>query len=418
MLSAIDPRVISSSPEGNDMGRRRLQRKGYLIKKSGSWLGRWREYALDGSSVQKSRVIAPAVGPEAINRRAADRLFWNEILSKLDQRVTHLGSTMTLRQFIEMKFQVQVIDKRKPSTIKHYRYILGGFVLPALGHKRLCDVRRDDVETLVARTLKEYSVQLAVHIRNCISRIFNHAEALDCYPGKNPARGVECGELKHAHRPTLTLSQANRALTALPSPYKEMAWLAIETSMHAAELCGLRRCWVNLTANFKQTDGEILPPYTVAVRENWYEGKRGSLKTGKRRRLCPITEQLAAEMTVLILKSQFQGDDMPVFCSVRGSPIDAHNARSRIFVPISKKLGFEIAWHAFRRAHSTFAGQIDGISVEDRMRTMGHADADMTLYYSVDDINRRRPIPSKIRDRITAAESANHSADQTSDTVQ
>jgi integrase len=271
---------------------------------------------------------------------------------------------------------------------------------------------------LVARTLKEYSVQLAVHIRNAISKLFNHAEALDCYPGKNPARGVECGELKHARRPTLTLTQTNRALTAMPSPYREMGWLAIETSMNAAELCGLRRCWANLSSEFKQTDGEILPPFTIAVRENWYQGKRGSLKTGKRRRLCPITEQLSAEIGRLIQDSPFQGDDKPVFCSNRGTPIDADNARSRIFAPLAKKLGFEIAWHAFRRAHSTFAGQIDGVSIEDRMRTMGHGDPGMTLYYSVDDIERRRPIPSKIRDRITAAKTVDHLVNQTTETVQ
>lgn len=379
------------------MGRRRLQLKGSLRKKSGSWVARWREYPLHGEPIQRSQVIAPATGPDALNRRKAQRLFNEQILSKLDQRVTHIGSTMTLRQFVDSKFQVQVVERKKPATKKHYKYILGSFILPEFGHKRLCDVHRDDVETLVSKTLEDYSTQLAVHIKNAVSRIFNHAEALDCYPGKNPARGVDCGELKHTKRPTLTWDQAKRALDALPSPVREMAWLSIETSMNAAELCGLRRCWVNLTGELKETEGEALSPYSVAVRENVYQNKRGSLKKGKRKRNLPISEEMAADLRKLIQASPWHGEDFPLFCSQRGTPIDADNVRARVFAPLHKKLGFPVNWHMFRRAHSTFAGVSSGISLEARRLTMGHADAEMTMYYSVDDIEQRRALPQQIR---------------------
>ncbi len=63
-------------------------------------------------------------------------------------------------------------------------------------------------------------------------------------------------------------------------------------------------------------------------------------------------------------------------------------------------LGFPVTWYTFRRAHSTLAGQIPGIAVEDRQRTMGHADARMSLYYSVSDVERRRAIPAGIMEQV------------------
>lgn len=46
------------------------------------------------------------------------------------------------------------------------------------------------------------------------------------------------------------------------------------------------------------------------------------------------------------------------------------------------------------------AGQIPGIAVEDRQRTMGHDDARMSLYYSVCDVERRRAIPAGIMEQL------------------
>ncbi len=264
-------------------------------------------------------------------------------------------------------------------------------------------MRRDDVEMLVAKVLEDYTTATAAHVKNAVSRIWRHAKALGCYTGENPAADVDCGELRPEHRPSYTFEQAVIVLGALRSPYREMGWLSIETSMNAAELCGLRRKWANLTGEVMQVDGEVLAPYSVAVRENWYEGKRGSLKRGKRRRNCPITRELAADLARLIQASEFQGANLPAFCAnntEKPAPVNAHNVSNRVFAPLAEKLGFPVNWHAFRRAHSTFAGQLDGIALDDRVRTMGHADREMTLAYSIEDTERRRRIPEQIRARL------------------
>jgi len=179
--------------------------------------------------------------------------------------------------------------------------------------------------------------------------------------------------------------------------------LSVATSMNVAEMCGVRRKHANLTDQVVVVEGEVMAPFSIAVRENCYEGKRGSLKAGSRKRNVPITRELAAALVDLTAQSKHQGPEVPLFCSRNGTPIDAHNASNRHLRPLSVKLGFDITWHAFRRAHSTFAGMIEGVQIEDRVATMGHRDAQMTLYYSVEDVERRRAVPQKIMERLMPA---------------
>jgi hypothetical protein len=144
-----------------------------------------------------------------------------------------------------------------------------------------------------------------------------------------------------------------------------------------------------------------LGPYCVGVRENWYAGERGSLKTGKRCRNVPITPELAEELEAYVAgRGKFTAPEDPLFVSRTGTPIDSHNMANRTFKPLTLKLGFPVTWYGFRRAHSTFVGQLDNISVEDRRATMGHADAEMSLYYSLSDVERRRAIPRQILERL------------------
>jgi site-specific recombinase XerC len=167
--------------------------------------------------------------------------------------------------------------------------------------------------------------------------------------------------------------------------------------MNVAEMCGLTLWWCNLTDRVQILDGEVLAPYSVGVRENWYEGERCSLKTGKRQRNLPIPRDLAEELAAYVAaRGKFQGPDDPLFCSRAGTPVDQHNISNRKFKPLAKKLGFPVTWHGFRRAHSTFVGTFEGVAVEDRVATMGHADAKMTLHYSLADIDRRRGISERV----------------------
>jgi len=100
-------------------------------------------------------------------------------------------------EFIEGKVKPDVVWALKHAGQKHYDYILSKHVIPALGDLRLRDVTSDEVQALVKMKIEAgYSVQTAVHVRNAISAVFNHAKLKRAYYGDNPASGVRLPEMQ------------------------------------------------------------------------------------------------------------------------------------------------------------------------------------------------------------------------------
>src|ERR1017187_9543253 len=76
----------------DDMARRRLQQKGDLYRQGGWWKLRWREEQIraDGSTSRgwsKPVWIGPADGPGGLTKKQAQRLAWENFLSRLDHNI-------------------------------------------------------------------------------------------------------------------------------------------------------------------------------------------------------------------------------------------------------------------------------------------------------------------------------------------
>jgi integrase len=391
------------SRAGEPMPRGRGVQKGSVYAQGPSWFVRFYEYDAEGGKQQKAERVGPAEGRDRLTKREAIQKAKEEFLDQVNRRNMRPSSSMLVADFVELKFVPQVVEKKKKAGKNHYRYLLKAFVLPAIGQMKLHDVSMDHVERMLAQMRHEgYSHQTSLHAKNAISAVFRHARRLKLYLDENPARDIDMGERPVARkRETYTWEQAQLVVRYLPTPIREMALLSLATSMNVAEMCGVRRRCCNFTSEPIMVDGEMLAPYSIAVRENYYRNEYGSLKKGSRCRNVPITPELAARLQALC-----QGPDheLQLFSSRNDTPLDAHNIAARTFKPLEKKLGFPVTWHAFRRAHSGFAGQLSDIPVEDRVATLGHTDARMSLYYSVADLERRRKIPAEILSRIDPGE--------------
>lgn len=374
------------------MARRRLQRKGHLYKDGNWWRLRWREDSrdADGSIVRSrpSAVIGPCKGPGAMTRKEADRIAWEMILSKLDTFTACPRSLMTLNQFIAQKFEPEIVSTLKPSGQKHYRYCLGKIV-EMIGDLPLRDVNASAVYSLIQKHRAKYSTQTLRHLRNAISAVFAHAKRVGHYTGDNPASLVQLPRMVREERTALTWQQAAAALSLLPTPVRESVFLSMTTSLNVAELCGLRWKRLNLTGEDIVVTGEVIPPLSLAVRENYYENEYCSTKSGNRSRIVPIPSDVISMLTALKRESKFTGPDDPVFASRNGTPIDAHNVSNRIFAKVSKAIGAKVTWHVLRHTCATMAEQV-GMSKSDRIALLGHGDGAMTDHYTHSDITRRR----------------------------
>ena len=373
------------------MARRRGQQTGYVHKQGNSWYLAYREDALDadGKIVRVRRNLKIADAKEA-SKREAQRIA-REILESVDKRAQRPMSLATVGEFVEVRFKTDVIWSLKHAGQQHYEYVLDKHVLPALGNLRLRDVSNDHVQALVKAKFKdEYSVQTLVHIRNTVSAVFNHAKLKRAYSGDNPAQGVRLPEMQRRESHALSFSQGHELLLRLPSPARDMALLSMTTSMNVAEMLGLRWGRVNLTREPVIVGAEILPPYSLLVRENYYRGEFGSVKAKSRRRVVPLSNCVVTALTVLKHRGTFIGPDDLVFATTTGTPLDETNLMRRLIKPVAKELGMPwLNWHVFRHTHATLGDQI-GMALSDRQAQMGHGDVRMTLHYTHADIERRR----------------------------
>jgi len=256
---------------------------------------------------------------------------------------------------------------------------------------RLRDVSIDHVQALVKAKFEDgYSVQTLVHIRNTVSAVFNHAKLKRAYTGDNPAQGVRLPEMQRRESHALSFSQGHELLLRLPSPARDMALLSMTTSMNVAEMLGLRWARVNLTREPVIVGSEMLAPYSLLVRENYYRGEFGSVKAKSRRRTVPLSSSVVTALTDLKHRGAFVGADDLVFATTKGTPLDETNLMRRLIKPVAKELEMPwLSWHVFRHTHATLGDQI-GMALSDRQTQMGHGDVRMTLHYTHADIERRR----------------------------
>jgi hypothetical protein len=120
-----------------DMGRRRLQKNGDLYKQGGYWKLRWKEDATDEEGNRKrpwSKPVwlGPCEGKRALTEKEAQRLAWDNFLSKLDQNNTVPKSMMTVGQFVEKAFVPEHVMMLKDSGAIFYRTRLKHVVTPDL----------------------------------------------------------------------------------------------------------------------------------------------------------------------------------------------------------------------------------------------------------------------------------------------
>ncbi len=406
--------------DGRDLARRRGQRTGYLYRRGPSWFVQYRVDSVDLDANGKfkrptlTKYVAPATGPGKVTEKQAQRIAWDEYLSKLDLMATRPGSMKTIAEFVKERFEPDVVWSLKPSGKAHYRLMLKNHVLPALGSIRLRDLEPRHVQDLVRATLERgLAVQTAMHVRNTVSAIFRHAKRLQAYAGDLPTEGVRLPALNVPERRSLTWPQVLALAATIgkpdetkerkkhtPAPNPEMDRARNETlgtlvmvlaltGLRIGEAMGLRWKRVNLEGEPRTVDGETLPAYTLAVRENYVQtsmkatglkvgASYGTLKTKGSRRNIP----LSAEAWVALSRLKPGAPDAPVFVSRAGTPLDHRNIGDRYLKAAAKRIGCPwVSWHTLRHTNSTLADQA-GLSVSERQRILGHATAQQTLAYT------------------------------------
>lgn len=406
--NSLPSMIGERSPFEEKMARPRLQIKGELIERSGSWYVRYLVDTPDFDPATGKRIrrretewLCPVmdeegkrVGIRKVNRERRD------FMKKLDQSAVRPSSMRTFKEFIEQRFKPDYMNSQKINTRLCYQTTLG-HILPHLGHLALRDITPARVQELINKTTAAGKINTASRIRKVLSKILKHAKAMQWFPREweLPTEGVKVQTSHPKEKRAITWDETLLLSAKLPEPAATLVQFLFLTGLRIGEAAGLRWKYVNLTDKIRFLESEAIPPMCIAVRENYVRNKYQTLKTPKSRRLILIPEWFAPRLAALphLRPGHSFSDTASVFANTCGmAPIDQHNLARRTLKPIAKLLGMPwVSWHSFRHGYATMT-EHEGFTMSERMALLGHATADMTNHYSHAQLERMRGLVNRM----------------------
>lgn len=377
-ISVNPDSVFSYSGDPDDMARRRLQQKGDLYEQGGWWKLRWKVDQLGVDGAMKRGWSTPViVCPSKQNGqmdgygiREARRKAWETYLSRLDQNTRTPSSAATFAEFVERKYRPEHLNRKEKNTRDSYESILRRYVLPALGEKRLSEIRRDDVQRMLERTITAAGLRTAHLAKAIASGVFHLAEDCEWLATGNPARRCRLPEYKRPEKTALTRDQVDLLIAALDERYRGFVRILALTGMRPGEACGLRWRNVDLAG----------PNFTIRVAESFTNGHwKASPKRDVHRREIPLTVDAWMAFAELYEASKFNAPDSPVFVSSVGKPLRIGNLGKRYLTPAAKAVG--MPWLTFYNLRHTASTNMDQVmTVEEKSRILGHRPEMSTVY--------------------------------------
>lgn len=165
------------SLKGDEMGRRRGQRKGWLREHNGQWRLTYRLYDVLGRPKREDVPIGPSEGPGRLTRKQAERQAFTDYLSKADELSRKPKATITVSEFWDAKYWPQVELRLRKSTRGQYSSLWDHWLKPRIGNTPVALVTVEHVEqTLAEVTAAKKSPATVKHCRKVISAIFSRAK--------------------------------------------------------------------------------------------------------------------------------------------------------------------------------------------------------------------------------------------------
>jgi integrase len=309
---------------------------------------------------------------------------------------------MTVQQYYERFYRQDIMALDKAASRAHQLYLMESHILPAFGERKIAEIEHRDIQEFInlkakvviqidqkGGTRKGYSHKTCWHFRTGLSRLFRNAKLNKAYWGENPAQDVKLPQKKKVMKlHSLTVRQASDLIAAMPStaqhPAREMAMCSIMLSLGEAELLGLRWKSLNLTDEPEVRDGEVMPPRSLRVTENYYLKEFGSTKSENRERGLPLPPMIVQALRNHKTRSKWTGDDDVVFGSTvtRGKPLNTRNLKARVLNKVADRLGLKFTFHVGRRSFASITSSMASWSQTERRKFLGHGSDAMTNHYS------------------------------------
>lgn len=299
---------------------------------------------------------------------------------------------LTVRQLGQRYMAEHAVPKKKPTSVADDRRMLEKYIYPALGSRRVLEVRRADIEKLhVALRAKPTTGNRLVSL---LSALFHFAERLELVPPYfNPCRGI-CRYAERRRERFLSVAELTRlgsALKALEEAYKAGKDPRRQQSEIPAGLAAVR-----LLVFTGARVGEIL-----GLRWEYVDFERGLLRLPDSKTGAKVIHLNAPALELLARRCEARGDSPWV---IPGEAAGEHLVNlGKIWRRVRKRAGLEdVRLHDLRHSFAS-VGAAAGLSLPLIGGLLGHRQASTTQRYAHLADHPLRSASELVASRIAAA---------------
>lgn len=303
------------------------------------------------------------------------------------QREKDLGvfvepASVSLNDFLDKWLQTVARPRLRERTYQDYEWKLNAYVRPALGRKKLCDLRAQDVQHLYGEmSAKGLSPRTVRYAHSILSSALKQAVRWHML-SLNPCDAAELPRMARTEMKALSPEEAKRFLDQCAVDEQGIIFaFALATGMRPEEYLGLK--WSDLDLG----KGVATVRRTLVWRKGggWYFGEP---KTTRSRRTVPLPTSLVRSLVQhrraqgerrLKIGGNYLNHEL-VFATGEGNALNLRNLTQRHFRPILKAAGVSETLRVYDLRHSC-ATLLLGAGENPKVvsERLGHASIVLTL---------------------------------------
>jgi len=340
----VSTETIELTGQGGSLARKRFQKGTLFLRgKNPVWVGRYREDVIgpDGQVRRERKAIVLGAKREYPTKRLAERRM-DVFLARINDYAYRPSRVATLEEFTE-RWKVEVLSKRKASTVHGYESHLKNHILPHLGKLRLDQLGVENLQSFVTRISGTVSRTTVRNILATLSSILATAKNWNyTCEGVHFNRLVFHEREARPERKGFSPAQAAQIIARAQGQFRVMFAIAAMTGLRVGEILGL------------QTSDFDFENRVFHVRRSVWRGKLQTPKNANSIAVLPLPDTLA-EIVREHIKAIQPGF---LFLNNRGNLFIAENVVRQELVPILTQLQIPIvarqtSFHAFRHLHAS-----------------------------------------------------------------
>ena len=313
------------------------------------------------------------------SRRAAERAAHREEAKVRDGAWhDHSRGQVTFAEYVET---VWLPSKQvETSTLAAYRSYLDKHFIPVFGRRPMGKILPSEIQRWVT-TATETGLSAASvgKYHTMLHSVFERA-LVDRVVTFNPCAHTELPKRVNKKSRTLTPTEYDAILNALPAQHRLMVEAAINTGQRWGELIALKPRHLDL-ATRRLTVEETIVEVSLKNSPTGHRMLTKPYPKDNQPRTIGLPPALVTQLADWITDRRLKSGDL-LFATRDGTPMSRNTFRTRVWRPAVAESGvdFEVRVHDLRHAHASWllAGGSDLKSVMDRM---GHAQITTTQKY-------------------------------------